>query len=158
MSELHTNFTLPEGTYYIGDPCYVIEDKDLWEKCLASSEFFRTINHATINDITFYASSTGVGDGLFEDEIGNHYPVDSGLLSIIPIQIYMNLSVCSDESEAINILKRYGTVITTKEEIFVELDYGTFHFYNNEMCIYIYCLPDEDNDEDDEMTSFKNYY
>jgi hypothetical protein len=105
---------LPAGTYYIGDPCYVIKDED-WMQALNETNFFnlcaspeavrkREFNpknlrngaflyHAKDHDFHYHlaASSTKFGDGDYPCknngcEIGK-CGVDAGLISAIPVEM-----------------------------------------------------------------------
>lgn len=81
--------TLPAGKYFVGDPCYVIEDSDLWSKFCDkyfdySEEHVSTVSGAVINGHMVVASGTALGDGFYEDESGNGYSVDAGLIGLTP--------------------------------------------------------------------------
>jgi hypothetical protein len=76
---------LNAGQYYIGDPCYVIAD-DEWDDFLgvfisSDSGFFEYKGHS------FFVSNTAYGDGSYEDNFGNTYPVDAGLIGAIPMEL-----------------------------------------------------------------------
>lgn len=76
---------LPAGEYYIGDPCYVIED---WDNYLG--EFWATTNHGArggmfeFDGFTCAAFYTKYGDGQYPFE-GVNLPVDSGTIGAIPL-------------------------------------------------------------------------
>jgi hypothetical protein len=90
-SKLEIVGTLPAGTYYIGDPCYVIEDH--WDA------FLEALNAAEGKDgylrgvvFTFagrqvFVSATNTGDGVYRDNEGVNYPVDAGMLAAIPVEL-----------------------------------------------------------------------
>ena len=89
--------TLPAGTYWIGDPCYLVADED-WDELLRTTGFFGLPDHSSTNwddglfeykGGTCFAWGTSYGDGLFSllddqrqevAELG----VDAGLLGILP--------------------------------------------------------------------------
>lgn len=76
---------LEAGEYYIGDPCYVIADEE-WDDFLdvfisKDSGFFEYKGHR------FFVSSTAYGDGSYEDNFNNTYPVDAGLIGAIPMEL-----------------------------------------------------------------------
>ena len=71
--------------FYIGDPCYVLGDKiyyDFWgEKKKFSDGVFKFKN------LYFAIGSTKYGDGCYGDDDGNEYPVDSGTIALIPLEL-----------------------------------------------------------------------
>jgi hypothetical protein len=75
------------GRYYIGDPCYVIgrgEDSE-WLDLLEATNFF----DGEVYDYKghkIWGHGTMHGDGEYQDNMGNSYPVDAGLLSCIPVE------------------------------------------------------------------------
>ena len=78
------------GEYYVGDLCYVMDDKE-WDECCKL--FFAGRNDHGINDGEFelpdgrkFASySTKHGDGCYKDQHGNRYSVDAGLIGCIKL-------------------------------------------------------------------------
>ena len=81
--------TMPAGTYYVGDLCYVLcEDRDWSSVCesMFSSEYGNpTPGEYTLPDGRRYAiQGTAHGDGSYMDTInGGGYPVDSGTIGCI---------------------------------------------------------------------------
>lgn len=105
---------LPPGRYVIGDPSYHVPETQ-WDHVLDESGFFEQQCHSTFKKAdgsigTVVAFSTAWGDGLYNDNIGNEYGVDAGLIGIIPLDDVEHL----DES--------LGTVIEFKSPVqcFVE--------------------------------------
>lgn len=78
--------TLPPGDYWIGDPCYAFDDHSVWMKLLESADYETnpTILEAKAAGREFIASGTAFGDGEYQDQYGNRYPVDAGLLGATP--------------------------------------------------------------------------
>ena len=74
------------GKFYIGDPCYVLDDNiyfDIWDK-----KFNFEDGRVDCNDgLSFLVHGTAYGDGEYYDENGNVYGVDSGTIAIIPIEL-----------------------------------------------------------------------
>jgi hypothetical protein len=73
---------LPAGTYYIGDPCYVMSNKE-WSDILkpfweSEGELQKHNNHP------YFMAGTAYGDGEYKDNHGDYYGVDAGLLGAIP--------------------------------------------------------------------------
>lgn len=103
------------GTYYIGDPCYVIKN-DEWRALLErtdflNDEFFEYRGHAC------FASSTAYGDGSYEDNSGREYMVDAGLIGIMPLQCL------SKNKSGIG-----GNIVTISHEFTPEVSNGVFKF------------------------------
>lgn len=79
-----TNFTItvPAGTYWLGDPSYVVPES-LWVPLLESCDFFNA-PVGTAGGHTVYASGTCWGDGMYFGTDGHKYPVDAGLIGLVP--------------------------------------------------------------------------
>lgn len=75
------------GSYYLGDPCYVFKSQDRWIELLESSNYFKGTTEGKLDGYTVYAMGTAHGDGVYEDQFGNEYAVDSGLLGLVPLEI-----------------------------------------------------------------------
>lgn len=78
--------TLPAGTYYIGDPCYVF-NRDQWDALGDQTGWFEETPVAAIHEYRMVAFGTAYGDGAYQDNLGREYPVDSGLIGIVPIEV-----------------------------------------------------------------------
>ena len=73
---------VPPGKYVLGDPCYVVPDAD-WQALLESCDYFN-LPVGTINGWQVLAFSTKYGDGTYADNKRRHYPVDAGLIGLVP--------------------------------------------------------------------------
>ena len=76
--------TMPAGEYYVGDLCYVMSDR--WDEfCNITISGNECMNgEFTLSDgVRFASYGTAHGDGLYEDNFGNEYPVDAGLIGCI---------------------------------------------------------------------------
>lgn len=83
--------TLPAGTYYIGDPCYVIPDAE-WDGVLQTSGYFGHDDHKRggifqHRGLWYAAYSTRYGDGTYRDGSNRAYPVDSGTIGAVPVEL-----------------------------------------------------------------------
>jgi hypothetical protein len=82
--------TLPAGKYYIGDCCYVLEEKhrdyDLWEEFC--NQFFNDSEEIIIEGKSIVAYDTLYGDGEYKSNIGASFPVDSGLIGCTPAELW----------------------------------------------------------------------
>jgi hypothetical protein len=95
MRETNTITKLPAGKYWIGDPCYVLADKEGidfdWNEfcrfCFDGDDSGRS-NEGVVDHqgIEFAFHGTAWGDGCYSDEYGNSYGVDAGVLGCIPIE------------------------------------------------------------------------
>lgn len=81
---------LNKGNYYIGDPCYFIKDEDWMDFLdqLTGQEYEGGTGEVNFKGKTLFTSSTKYGDGTYLDNGDNRYPVDTGLISVIPTNIY----------------------------------------------------------------------
>lgn len=92
--------TLPAGTYYVGDLCYVLDEDNGWDwDALLDDTGYLGFQDAdgnpiplhkrpttfTFNGVTFFSSSTKFGDGSYLDNLGREYPVDSGGIGCVPV-------------------------------------------------------------------------
>ena len=74
------------GQYVLGDPCYTTPDDD-WLPLLESCDYFRGSPVADIGGgKTILGFGTMHGDGCYYDNFGSSYPVDAGLLGLVPIE------------------------------------------------------------------------
>lgn len=77
--------SIPAGSYWVGDPCYAFDDSDLWMALLESARYEeRDLLEARARGQRFTASGTAFGDGTYEDREGRSYPVDAGLIGVVP--------------------------------------------------------------------------
>jgi hypothetical protein len=104
---------VPAGTYFVGDPCYVINHSDsqmdqIWSdfcdhKWSVDGPFEK-------NGIILWGESTLYGDGVYENE----FFVDSGLIGVA--------SVAHLSDEDIKKLEKIGRVVTFTEEVVVSFE------------------------------------
>lgn len=79
---------LPPGEYYLGDPCYVIRDDGDWKRFLSHLGDGEKDTDGVIidwNGHKCFVCATNCGDGVYDDQHGNEYPVDAGMIAAIPI-------------------------------------------------------------------------
>lgn len=77
--------TLPAGDYYVGDPCYCFQDHEAWMQILDGSEYLELPYGEGRDQIV--AFGTMHGDGEYRDRQGNSYPVDAGLIGVVPVHV-----------------------------------------------------------------------
>ena len=84
--ELHEGTVTTQKGFYIGDPCYALPDtiyQDVWgENGWDSGEIY-----VPNFGMCFAVDSTAYGDGCYRGSDGNVYPVDAGVLSIVPVEM-----------------------------------------------------------------------
>lgn len=75
------------GLYYIGDLCYVLDDKDWDEVCELTIDGHQCLSgEFQFKDGRRFAMyNTKFGDGVYQDQFGNRYCVDSGSIGCILI-------------------------------------------------------------------------
>lgn len=92
----YRSFVLPAGKYILGDPCYVIDTPSHWlgflNNCADRDEeeypeggdicngYYENLPDGT----KVLAFATSYGDGAYSDQYGNKYPVDSGMIGLVP--------------------------------------------------------------------------
>lgn len=77
--------TMPAGTYYVGDLCYVMHD--VWDEVCSTTfnDMSSTSEYVLGDGRKFVMMSTSYGDGCYNDQSGREYPVDSGTIGCIKI-------------------------------------------------------------------------
>jgi hypothetical protein len=86
MMTSYKSYIVPAGKYWLGDPCYIIKDQDWLHFCNEHSFNETEFNSCVaLSDGTpVLAFSTYYGDGCYSDQHGNSYPVDAGLIGLVP--------------------------------------------------------------------------
>jgi len=86
------NVTMPAGKYVLGDPCYCFpQDKhNLWMKLLESCEFFQE-PIGEVSGAKILGFSTAYGDGGYPGSDGFNYPVDAGLIGLVPYDFAVSI-------------------------------------------------------------------
>jgi len=89
---------VPAGKYILGDPCYAVSDapsedtgRDLWCEAGESCNWWQDspvaiimVNGKSYNILGF---GTAYGDGEYIGSDGFSYPVDSGMIGLVPAEI-----------------------------------------------------------------------
>lgn len=90
---------MPAGHYYIGDPCYVL-DREAREEFRAS--IHRPSGIAAYGGVPSVSFYTKYGDGLYWDDYGYEYSVDSASIGAVPV------ALISDDPEVVERKAAYG--------------------------------------------------
>ena len=73
-------YTLPAGTYFVGDPCYCFDDHPRWQRLLDATDYFNGDKQAIKFESEHYVAAFGTmyGDGDY-----NGFSVDAGLIGCV---------------------------------------------------------------------------
>ncbi len=127
---------MPAGTYRLGDPCYHVPS-DLWMPWLEAADFTKeSVLLANIDGKPVLGFSTAWGDGLYPGSDGRGYPVDAGLIGLVPL----DLSKSKDDGFL-------GSTVTFEESFTCTREGGTLTFGH----IVIETDDEADEDEDDDL-------
>jgi len=75
---------MPAGDYWLGDPCYAIPNKK-WGAFV--NKLFAAADGSCGNFADgVVAFGTQWGDGTYKDQHGREFPVDAGLIGLVPIE------------------------------------------------------------------------
>lgn len=103
--------------FYVGDICYVLSDDvytGVWGKA-----GYEDGQHA-VGDYEFAVGGTAHGDGCYWDENLNLYPVDAGVIGVVPLEL-----VTGDKSDL-------GSVVKGATEAKYEFENSEFYIvFNN---------------------------
>lgn len=79
--------TMPAGKYWVGDPCYAVPDHR-WIEWLEAADYTeQNVLVAELDGRTILGIGTAYGDGTYPGSDGNEYPVDAGLIGLVPVEI-----------------------------------------------------------------------
>lgn len=132
---MSNSFILPAGTYVITDPCYVIKR---WDQVITDTDCFDTTGVYQLSGYNYCGIGTMYGDGSYYDNYGVEYPVDSGLIGAVAVELVILEGKCTD----------YKTV-TFKKSVECGIDSGgTIYF--GAIRIETGFSDEEDVDEEDE--------
>lgn len=83
IQNVNPEVRVPAGEYYLGDPCYAVPDEH-WMALLESCDYFNDpVGKVAGHEVL--AFHTAHGDGTYQDDDGNKYPVDAGLIGLVPV-------------------------------------------------------------------------
>jgi hypothetical protein len=126
---MHTRHTrgrshFPRGEYWIGDLCYVLgQDQGTWDQIgdALCAAFNRGEHVATLflRGTPVWLARTAYGDGVYSDQHGRSYAVDSGTIGLC------STSLCTATSLA-ELGDTLGQVITMPRNFHPTWDHGVF--------------------------------
>lgn len=106
-----TESTFPAGKYYIGDPCFVLDDEQYSAVCDGDEGF-----HSNGKHVLGYFS-TAYGDGCYRGTNGESYGVDAGIIGIVPAEL-----IKSDKATS-----EWGVMTFENEFVFGRTHDATFY-------------------------------
>lgn len=152
---MKTNFTLPAGTYYIGDPCYVFPNKgpnsDKWVELLEACNYFeKDTCFGEIPNIKVWGHATKYGDGSYYSNIDKkNFYVDSGMLGIVPIETVKFLNNTETDPEVGGLFHTFETPFEIEFEKNDRFLFGSIIIFDEEL------IDEEEedyyDDDDDEV-------
>jgi len=76
--------TIQAGKYYLGDPCYSLNES--WKDILKQSNNFKE-SLIDVPEGQILAFKTAYGDGQYPSNAGRRFCVDSGLIGLVPMAL-----------------------------------------------------------------------
>ena len=132
-------YHFPAGTYYFGDPCYVIRDS--WMDLLGSTDYLEDYSNTKWKT---RAANTAHGDGVYYGmNIMSQFQfsVDAGVIGVVPL----------DEIEVpIDSIGTMGKLFTMDHPFQFEAIDGSFYI-NNQLVLETNSYEDEDDDYYDDQ-------
>ena len=90
--------------FYIGDICYVLND-DLYHNVWGGIyEYQDCVVRDPKTGIHFAVAGTRWGDGTYVDQYGHQYPVDAGVIGIVPLELAKDI----DNARELGYVKEEG--------------------------------------------------
>lgn len=74
------------GRYWVGDPCYVI-DEDRWMELLESANYFMSSSVGVLDNLMVLSFGTKYGDGEYKGSNGFWFSVDAGMIGLVPDEL-----------------------------------------------------------------------
>jgi hypothetical protein len=126
---LRTN--LPPGKYFIGDICYLFpRPTEMWDDIVdliyEKDDQGKSFDF-TYKGIRFVGGTTKNGDGEYKDTNGFSYPVDAGIIAIVPYEAF-NLEPKNYHHDKLTIEDACINLVEFKNNFPVIIDDGEFDF------------------------------
>lgn len=126
------------GTYVLGDPCYAVAEAE-WHDLLESCDYFGQAIGTLKDKSQVLAFHTAYGDGEYPSNIGAKFPVDAGLIGLVPVD-------SADMSKFRDILSK---TVTFTEEVLASFDaFGMLKFGYIEINTGDEPMEDDEEEED----------
>ena len=119
--------TMPAGTYYVGDLCYVFESDEWDEVCKVIIDGHKCLEgEFNLPDGRRFATfSTAYGDGEYYDQNGHSYSVDAGMIGCMLVD--------KITAKKYDNLLELGNVVEMKQDFQCYSDNGMIHIGNVEI-------------------------
>lgn len=159
------NTVLPPGKYFIGDPCYGLSENDhhnLW----GEEHRYENGRYDLRNNKRYFAvHNTHWGDGKFYDTKKRRYMIDSGMLSMIHIDLIEDIEKSKKKGnffhflEKINFLYNAGKFYIKSGKFVIEINTINEEEYESELEEHLYEKDKQINiRDDDDNSSFGALY
>ncbi len=143
------NTILPPGKYYIGDPCFGLSEYDhhnLW----GDEHEYKNGKYDLKNNKKFFAvHNTHWGDGKFYDTKNRKYIIESGMLSIMHIDLVENIENSKKKGNFFHFLEKINFIYNA----------GRFYIKSGRFIIEINTINEEEYESDceDHLYEDKNF-
>ena len=111
---------LPAGKYVVSDPCYVLKRDDFVELMDSSYDNDGELKNEDGGKAVVF--STAHGDGSYDSNKSHSFPVDAGVIAIIPI------GQCDDEMLSNSLANSACLVVDFKKEFTCSIEDGEMTF------------------------------
>jgi len=137
------------GTYFIGDISYILSRAD-YDKWIESN--FETV--FSIRGFELVVDGTAYGDGNYKASTDEKFPVDAGIIGIVPKELWSPDFNINDNSYEDS--EPCGKIIEVINELIFESNYENINgFFRISYDTTSFCI-DTSYDEDDEMDEFED--
>lgn len=106
-----------EKGFYIGDLCYAMPDELYYEIWGRTYNFDDGMFNDPGSALQFAVGSTAYGDGMYKGSNGFWYPVDAGVIGVVPLEL------CREDR---SLFKDDGSIIEQAGTVTFEAEYGKF--------------------------------
>ena len=95
MDKIHAYVSSTKG-FYIGDICYVLSDEVYHRFWGDRHNYEDGVLTDPESGFRFAVNRTAYGDGTYADEYGHEYPVDSGVIGLVPLELVNDMQKAHD--------------------------------------------------------------
>ena len=104
---------LPAGVYYIGDPLYVLDKNEWFDRVYSSVNIYDP-------DKRIWHHKTDGGDGVFYDQYDNEYGVDSASIGVVHVDTMVKRTTRKVSGEELGAMHKF------ENEFMCEYEDGVF--------------------------------
>jgi hypothetical protein len=144
---------IPPGRYFVGDPCYSAGyDDKAWQDWCVLVDSDPEVRHGDkellgglYSGFPVIGVHTEYGDGEYNDQEENKYPVDAGLIGVVPEELIIKMGVPYSKFEGLGHWETFtgSTVVARGEKGLIHIGHLT-----------IDTDPEYEGEEDDEVESW----